>query len=551
MATIPLYNTLGLGRKEQCDRPRRGQPFCQLVSREDVTLLQLPRGVCPNEVNPTSNGNSEIASEAEFNTFGQYDPGGKTAWTYSSGKAATTGNSKTFYVNASYGIGVDAQLDISVTLCPGVTMEVVFFTGTTPTGPPNETILGVISATGTYTFRHTALTATGSFAVRVIGTCGEGFSSYIEYFRLRSLTESECYYLAVKNMDGDIVYEGTDYRTGEDTVFWEMRWEESGLPDGCYTICINGVEFIENIFTLADNGTFEANSNGITSSVSTYGVSTNISYNGLKSWRVVYNTSGPTTLLETTIPITLDYKKRYRISAKVYIDVAPYQVQDAYIAFSSPDFSDISGAALAEPVTAREWTDIHIDFTPTRFPYRDYTFMIFATGSDWNTSDTTIYIDDIQLYDLDDVGAHCSECFILKDSHPCTLKLEWWNDSDAFGFYYPDTLPYTFKHSIRVAGSLAKTSYTGEKESFTDTEGEQIIVYADKKQVKELAINDMPEYMHEALAIGIDHDHFTINGDEYIIEENSYEPLWRKTSDLAPVVLDVRPKIQNLKNSYC
>ena len=64
------------------------------------------------------------------------------------------------------------------------------------------------------------------------------------------------------------------------------------------------------------------------------------------------------------------------------------------------------------------------------------------------------------------------------------------------------------------------------------------------------AIAEMPEYLHDALAIGLEHDDFYVDSEKYTNEETEYLPKWRNSSQLAPSEV-VIIKDQNLKNSSC
>jgi hypothetical protein len=60
----------------------------------------------------------------------------------------------------------------------------------------------------------------------------------------------------------------------------------------------------------------------------------------------------------------------------------------------------------------------------------------------------------------------------------------------------------------------------------------------------------MPEYLHDSLSVGVEHDNFYVDGVKYINEETGYEPTWRKSSLLAPVEIELVKDEQNLQNSY-
>ena len=61
----------------------------------------------------------------------------------------------------------------------------------------------------------------------------------------------------------------------------------------------------------------------------------------------------------------------------------------------------------------------------------------------------------------------------------------------------------------------------------------------------------MPEYLHDALSIMIDHTDIKLDGVDIIVQESDYEPNWRNSSLLASVAIAVEEKTQNLINRNC
>lgn len=171
----------------------------------------------------------------------------------------------------------------------------------------------------------------------------------------------------------------------------------------------------------------------------------------------------------------------------------------------------------------------------------------------------TIEVDDYSVIEYIDIDAAirngsvepviCSENYHLKDTWDCTILLEWTNDENAFGFNYTD---FVFTQALRVSAKLRNTtSEKVNKVNFTNSQGEKKILFSQTFRAEELKIDEMPEYLHRALDIGVEHDTFTINTVAYINEEDEYEPRWRNSSLLAPVTVSVKKKVQFLENNNC
>lgn len=150
----------------------------------------------------------------------------------------------------------------------------------------------------------------------------------------------------------------------------------------------------------------------------------------------------------------------------------------------------------------------------------------------------------------------CSECFNKDDcNEPCELPLlEWWNDDNGFGFEYENMF---LRHSLYVTGGLRaiKGGYP-EDETFTFSNGETKRLYAQVRQSMDLYIHDIPQYLHEAIMVGLMHDHFqiTVNGKttEFIKSQGDYSPDYDIPESLfAGIIIPLYEKNQNLFNFNC
>lgn len=149
----------------------------------------------------------------------------------------------------------------------------------------------------------------------------------------------------------------------------------------------------------------------------------------------------------------------------------------------------------------------------------------------------------------DGVLTYSSYCFHVKLIHTCSLQLEWTNDQDAFGFNYSGL---SFTQSLRVDGKLWKPRFpTEDKEVYTFSDGSKKITYARVYEEKDLTIKEAPDYIHRAIAIGINSDEFYIDNIESVFEDQEYTPTWRNSSNLAPSNVVVKQSVQDLLNSNC
>lgn len=163
----------------------------------------------------------------------------------------------------------------------------------------------------------------------------------------------------------------------------------------------------------------------------------------------------------------------------------------------------------------------------------------------WEDIDEGCY----HIYVSDGTTEYNSDCLSVKLTHDCTLLLQWTNNETAFGMNYSDL---DFEQSLRLRAKLDRPTYESDKkEVFVYSNGDRRILYTRKKVVESLRIYEVPRYIHDALAVGLDHDTFLVEGVRYVFEDTSYDPVWRKSSNLAPVEVDLVKDGQNLVNSNC
>jgi len=140
-----------------------------------------------------------------------------------------------------------------------------------------------------------------------------------------------------------------------------------------------------------------------------------------------------------------------------------------------------------------------------------------------------------------------SECFDLGE-HTCSLLLSWTNDDNGYNLDY-ETLELL--NRLRVSAKLWNVSPSTEREVFKFSDNTRKVIYSETDMVQDLTIKEVVDYTARALGIGINHDHFYVDGSEYYSEEPNLEPNWRKSSLSAPVVIKVSKKTSGLINRNC
>jgi hypothetical protein len=137
----------------------------------------------------------------------------------------------------------------------------------------------------------------------------------------------------------------------------------------------------------------------------------------------------------------------------------------------------------------------------------------------------------------------------VTDNIDCTLLFSWTNNDNAFGFEFIDTL---FNPIWRGVAKVWKSNYEADKnEYYTDSKGTRIALYVRSVKKKLLTINEVPEYIHDALRLAVKSDNFFVDGIQYVVEDGDYQPTWRNSSENAPVELEIIPYTQNTINTNC
>jgi hypothetical protein len=169
---------------------------------------------------------------------------------------------------------------------------------------------------------------------------------------------------------------------------------------------------------------------------------------------------------------------------------------------------------------------------------------VYLVGSLASYSQVSFYIDSIQMRGPLEME---TECF-KKGTFECTKLLTWSNEENAYDHIYEGT---SFQHELRVVSKLWFPKWPKDKkEVFTYSNGRRKILTSRTREEEILTVGEMPKYLHSALAVGLEHDNFYVDGVKYINEETNYDPAWRKSSLLAPVEIEIIKDEQNLQNSY-
>lgn len=163
---------------------------------------------------------------------------------------------------------------------------------------------------------------------------------------------------------------------------------------------------------------------------------------------------------------------------------------------------------------------------------------------DWTNIPEGIY----QIVFSDGIVEYESYCLCLKEDVCGTRLLSWTNDNDAYGFDYSEL---EFTPIVRVEGKLWKPTYPKNKEVFVDNSGSGEILASKARKKYLLSVDRQPEYIHDAISIGLENHHFKVDGLELVNEDDDYVPKWVNSANIASAEVELFVKRLDLNNSRC
>ena len=124
-----------------------------------------------------------------------------------------------------------------------------------------------------------------------------------------------------------------------------------------------------------------------------------------------------------------------------------------------------------------------------------------------------------------------------RESHECSLLLSWTAGEDMFGFNH--VLDFTMY--LRIKAKLWHPRYVyDDEEQYTNSEGVTNQIYAYTYKLYEFVTEHLPEYVHDALRIGLIHSDFYVDSVRMTKDEGDYSPQWNKNYNLSSVSFDLK-----------
>lgn len=143
-----------------------------------------------------------------------------------------------------------------------------------------------------------------------------------------------------------------------------------------------------------------------------------------------------------------------------------------------------------------------------------------------------------------------SNFFKLSDySNQCTLLINACNNEDGLGFVFTGS---GFIPRIRLEAKLKQAKYPSERTIYEDSLGTQKNVFFKGRKAKNLCIDLQPEYVHDFLRLLLGFDNMYINSVAYAVVDDEYNVSYSDASDnLGSVRLLVGERTQDTRNINC
>jgi len=471
-----------------------------------------------------------------------------------------------------------------------ITITVSSYTSGSISVKLGNTTIGTINSAGT----HTLYGVADDFEGRIIRFQGDASCSMV--LSGMNAYEIDTVGIQIKDTDGNIVDESYD---GEyvtyDLFTAQVDYDWSQLEAGCYTMCLVNLRLADDLIadgqfnfnqvvqsgtntSIVNNTLIDASAtfvtNGVQDGTQAWGAMTLLNTSTAKVLQVVGRTNQTTLATETQNPIWTGngYTVGYWLSAGAL----------AYTITPAGSKLSFSGAGISLAVTNCNLTPGNrylARFTIDNFAGGGVNFIEFNSSTLSPVSDSSSYdaegtyeyiftaspnadfvgfsyggglggdgmdILDFQLYPLPD-DSECSECLNIG-THSCSLQITATNDENAFGLNYED---FSLTHSLRLDARLRAPRYPLEAEVYKFSNGQRKLLTGERDKFESLEVREVPEYIHDMLSLFLVHDTMQIDGVTYVKGEGDYEPVWRRTSQLAPIILEVQKGTQNNENPSC
>lgn len=507
-----------------------GDDYCVPIEQGDTTPIKIGlTAISPNLVT-----NGTFASGTNWTTAGFWSiSGGKATWANSGSADDLTQTIPTTLLPGYYLIKFDLVNNPISTALMEIRLAGTLFSGIIFSGVANATAQTFYIYGKVDTVSNNNLVINAGYSVSLQIDNVEVYRLSEVAFDIKDCETDEVFYSQTDSSDVEYFETGTITLTNKNPTPTEgavgygiltLDWSEYDLADGCYCLCLKdggllGYEMIQNgSFTTTDFW--------------------DITNTGAKGWSIasgvakheVTGTAGDDILeqeLATPLSGDLCYKLTFDVAAVAGVGdttLAVIYLLDGTPVSSNYYILDTFPVSLESDIDFAADT---IQFVATEAGLRD------------------ISIDNVSIL----LNEECLECEITTS---CISLRESWNvlrmnnilitgenETAAFGF------PAGYIFSGRVFGKVRNARYPDvENVIYTDLSGLKSQQYNENEEILEFQIYEVPKRAHDWIRLALRSQTVTLNVDgvDMTVEKvgGDYTPIWRKTSELAPVIVEIQ-----------
>jgi len=151
-----------------------------------------------------------------------------------------------------------------------------------------------------------------------------------------------------------------------------------------------------------------------------------------------------------------------------------------------------------------------------------------------------------------------SRCLKIQSQSTCvdndTVLIKYRNPNNCFGFDYTSE-GYTeadgFYNQLRIPAKVWKANYPKTKSIQKNSTGFRTLYYSDVDKKFIFNTKPLPESIHDALSIALEHTTLIIDDKEFVCPSEDYSPDWSKGSALAPVEVELFVQQARKVNTRC
>lgn len=132
----------------------------------------------------------------------------------------------------------------------------------------------------------------------------------------------------------------------------------------------------------------------------------------------------------------------------------------------------------------------------------------------------------------------------------CLKKIEYWNDEDSTNNDINIVYSMGYKNTMFIRSQFIEEDYEEERTVYINSANTRDKLRSQLSKSILLKTDDMPPYAREKIAVALTHDHFTIDGVEYVANDNlSIDH--RERFILAKSSIKLFKKDYNIQNDHC